>query len=83
MLQGVLSFLFDVQATTSLCHALKWIHAHEHVKIVNKRALYSSWNMKVMLRLIYVLGLLFANTAASNKHNLYVLILYVPMYWVH
>ena len=38
-LQGVLSsfwLLFDVQATTLLHHALKWIYARELVKIVNK-----------------------------------------------
>ena len=59
--------LFDVQAITLLHHELKWIHARELVIIANKPVWYSSWDMRVMLMLIYVLGLLFANRAASKK----------------
>ena len=45
-------------------------------KIVNKRVQCSNWDMGVMLRLIYILVLLFAKPVTSQM-------LYVSMYWVH
>ena len=68
-LQGVLlSFLllFDVQATILLHHALKWIHTCELANECNVQV--GIWGLCLGLY-TYVLGLLFANTAASNKHD--------------
>ena len=56
MLQGVFLsflFLFDVQVKILLCHALKWIHSCEHVKVLINMSNIQVGNMGVMLRLIY------------------------------